>query len=191
MARLSPEQFQHLLESLARGGLEAAEAYVSIHKKLVLYFETQGCASPPDQADKTIDIVARRLAEGSLMENTIGFFWGVARKVRLEDRRTANRTVPIPEGFHPTAPDRSIDDTLTVTQICLDRCLNLLPKPDRDLIMEYYEGDKRTKINARRTLAERLEVSPENLRKKASRIRTLLKKCVVDCLKDEERRRIS
>ena len=63
--------------------------------------------------------------------------------------------------------------------------LDRLPAESRELIVEYYREDKRGRIDARRTLAERLGVKSEALANRAQRVRDKLESCVNACLSDK------
>jgi DNA-directed RNA polymerase specialized sigma24 family protein len=65
---------------------------------------------------------------------------------------------------------------------CLRRCLGKLSPEDRDLILEYYEGDKRVKILNRKQLTERLRLNMNTVRTRALRIRQRLQACVETCM---------
>jgi hypothetical protein len=60
----------------------------------------------------------------------------------------------------------------------------LRKQPDlaRDTILAYYQGDKRTKIENRKRLAQRLNLSVKTLRMQTLRLREKLESCVVDCV---------
>ena len=62
---LTKEAFDGLLAWLDADPHEAARKYEQIRRSLIRFFETRRCATPGDQADKVIDRVARRLAEGA------------------------------------------------------------------------------------------------------------------------------
>ena len=64
---------------------------------------------------------------------------------------------------------------------CLDRCLQTLQTGQRELITEYYRGERAAKIEHRAALAERLGVTSNALSIRACRIRTLLERCVKTC----------
>ena len=64
---------------------------------------------------------------------------------------------------------------------CLDQCLGQLAADDRALILEYYRGVQRAKIEQRRELAARLGVTANALSIRAWRIRDKLETCVKAC----------
>jgi len=61
----------------------------------------------------------------------------------------------------------------------VDRCLQQLDADERTLILEYYQGEQRTKIEQRRKLAARLGLTPNALSIRACRIRGRLEACVL------------
>ena len=64
---------------------------------------------------------------------------------------------------------------------CLDRCLGRLDPDEALLILEYYRGEQRAKIEQRRRLAAELELSPNALSIRACRIRDKLEACIAQC----------
>ena len=88
-----------------------------------------------------------------------------------ESLRKTNLLVELP-AEHPAPPvagDAS-ERLLTV----LDSCLRMLPDGDRELIVEYYRGEQREKIEHRRALAARFGVSINALTIRACRLRNRL-----------------
>jgi DNA-directed RNA polymerase specialized sigma24 family protein len=65
---------------------------------------------------------------------------------------------------------------------CLQHCLRDLSPENRELILQYYQGDKRAKIENRRQLSDRLGVAINSLRMRALRLREQLQTCVEECL---------
>ena len=65
---------------------------------------------------------------------------------------------------------------------CLDRCAQSLPLETRTMILAYYEGKERARIENRRRLAEGLGVPMNSLRIRVHRIREKLEECLLNCL---------
>jgi DNA-directed RNA polymerase specialized sigma24 family protein len=65
---------------------------------------------------------------------------------------------------------------------CLDRCLEGLTVDSRQLIVDYYQEERRAKIELRQQLAEKLGIPLNALRIRAHRIRATLEKCVTKCV---------
>jgi len=70
---------------------------------------------------------------------------------------------------------------------CLDRCMRALPADDAQLILDYYRGEQRVKIEQRRRLAEERHLSANALKVRACRIREKLEACINACRADRER----
>lgn len=65
---------------------------------------------------------------------------------------------------------------------CLEKCAAKLEPASREIIISYYAGAERAKINNRRAMAEKLGVSPNALSIRACRIREKLEICIGKCL---------
>jgi DNA-directed RNA polymerase specialized sigma24 family protein len=65
---------------------------------------------------------------------------------------------------------------------CFDKCLEGLSSERRFLIVEYYQQERRDKIDRRQKLAERLGIPQNALRIRAHRIRVALENCITECL---------
>src|SRR5206468_187108 len=65
---LTKAAFDDLLECLSPDREQAAAAYEEIRRKLITFFEFRGCLSSQDQADETINRVARRIQEGEIIQ---------------------------------------------------------------------------------------------------------------------------
>ena len=87
--------------------------------------------------------------------------------------RIRNRPVP------PAPPDVThVDEGIYK---CLDDCMQKLPEENRQLVLRYYQDEKKVKIDNRQILAEELGIAINALRIRAHRIRLLLRKCVQEC----------
>lgn len=174
---LTETGFHRLLGFLDRDRELAGRKYEAIQRKLVKFFAYRGCASPEELADTTIDRVTRRLVEGEEIRanDPSVYFYGVARNVAREfwSARDTRPPEPLPAPEPVDADDRLV---------CLDQCLERLGPEARQLILEYYEGQGRHKIENRQRLATELRISQSALRLRAQRIREQLEKCVRRCV---------
>jgi DNA-directed RNA polymerase specialized sigma24 family protein len=64
-------------------------------------------------------------------------------------------------------------------------CLGQLPPEQRELILSYYQGDKRDKIKNRSGLTRTLGISAGTLRMRALRLRASLQLCAESCLQHQ------
>jgi DNA-directed RNA polymerase specialized sigma24 family protein len=151
------------------------EIYQRIRHKLIRLFRWRGSDDPDDLADETFDRVRRRLPDrSSYVGDPAHYVCGVARLVFLESLR--QRRLPVP----PPRPEKDEHDEKALD--CLDECLNCLSRVERDLILEYYRGEKRAKIDHREKLARSLGTSANALRIQTCRLRGQLRKCVSECM---------
>ena len=114
------------------------------------------------------------LAEGYTGDPAL-YFYGVAHKVHLEYVR--RKPAPAP----PPLPTESSDEIERESD-CLERCMRQLTADNRELLMQYYQEEKRAKINQRKQLAEQLGIALNALRIRAYRIRATPQQCVPHCL---------
>src|SRR5262249_30866670 len=68
---------------------------------------------------------------------------------------------------------------------CLESCTGKLDPASRDLIIRYYHGKERVKIENRRQMAADLGISVNALSIRACRIRDKLEDCVKKCAERE------
>ena len=147
------------------------------------FFEWRAIESADEHADETINRVARRIDEGQNVENLKSYFYGVARMVFMEALKDRERA-PVafddaPQSLRQQAPEQIEPDARV---LCLDRCLDSLTPHNRKLIVDYYQEERRAKIELRQELAERLQIPLNALRIRAHRIRLSLEKCITNCL---------
>ena len=65
---------------------------------------------------------------------------------------------------------------------CLERCLGNLSAENRELILQYYQGEKGAKIENRKSLTDRFKIPLNTLRMRALRLREKLQVCVENCM---------
>lgn len=196
---LTDDAFRRLLAWLDEGTDSGGARYLEMRRRLVAYFDRRRCAAPDDLADETLNRVARRLDEegGSVDASPAHFCYLTARFVLLEALRAPGaggemRNLDDLAGSSRWAatlasPEEAPGEEREMLLACLDRCLAALSAPDRDLILGYYSGERRVKIERRRGLAGRLGVSVNALAIRAARIRARLEHCVSGCAEGNER----
>jgi RNA polymerase sigma factor (sigma-70 family) len=191
---LTPEAFNALLVCLDADLERAAQKYENIRRKLIKFFECRGCLSSEEQADETINRVARRISEGKQIwtADPSAYFYGVARRILLEywgaPERDLLNTECLPPRAHPSTGKRDFNDaereqacTERLLQV-LEQCIEELPAENRDLIIRYYQGEKSDKIRNRKAMAHQLGIPPNALRIRVHRIREKLERAIEDRL---------
>jgi DNA-directed RNA polymerase specialized sigma24 family protein len=175
--RVNQEAFDQLLGWLNPEREQAAARYEEIRRRLIMIFTCRGCPEAEDLADETFDRVTRKVQE--IAPTYIGdpalYFYGVAHNVHLEYVRKQFRSVPAP-------PPALVEDEVTPAYECLEECMRKLSAAERALVLQYYQEEKRAKIEQRKLLAERLGIALNALRIRAYRIRATLQKCVQACV---------
>ncbi len=181
------QAFEKLLAALAPDREEAGREYQRLRIKLIRYFEWRTVVPGDDWADETFNRVARRLDEGKVIDDVIGFIFGVARHLCQEAIRDRDKE-PAPldethESQYAPAPDSVEPDE---REDCFDRCMEKLLPENRNLILEYYQEERRAKIQIRQRMAERLHIPLNALRIRAHRIRLTLEKCIKECMETQQ-----
>ena len=177
---LTKEAFDKLLESLAPDRDSAANKYLEIRANLLKFFEWRGCPFPEDHADETFNRVARKIVDGEEIRNHAAYIIGVARLLVLEIIKANTKQREALNEFQ--AVDTTYDELAEIRIECLQNCLQQLPADSRELIMEYYQGDKSAKIENRKRLGTRLGLTINTLRMRAQRLRDRLQVCVESCV---------
>lgn len=179
--KLTSEAFNKLLLNLAPDRTLAGERYEVIRCKLIRFFEWRDCPRPDERADETINRVIRRIDQGEKLENPSTYVYGVARMLLLEiykEREREKNALQEVALTSRSAPDESDDSRAS----CLERCLEALPTENRELIIQYYQGEGHSKIENRKQLAERWSLPLNALRIRALRLREKLEVCIKGCL---------
>ncbi|HSE16170.1 MAG TPA: hypothetical protein VLB46_03910 [Pyrinomonadaceae bacterium] len=179
---LNQEAFDKLLVAFDEDRDTAGRKYLEIRNNLTRFFEWRGCSFPEDHADETINRMAKRVAEGEQILNHSGYAMGVARLLLLEINKGRQREqtalAEISAAPEVYVPEDDGEHRLT----CLRSCLQTLSPDNRELILQYYQGEKGEKIGNRKKLLERLGIPVNTLRMRALRLREKLQSCVEECL---------
>jgi DNA-directed RNA polymerase specialized sigma24 family protein len=184
---LTGDALHRLLHWLDEGKDSDGLGYHEMRRELARRFKRRGCPSAEDLADKTLDRVARRLEEeGSITGiSPAQYCYTIARTVFLEYWGSPEyRQVNLDEGAEPVVDSAMVDNEREEQEKlmdCLERCMQELDPASREMIIEYYQGEKHVKIENRKVMAGRLKVSIEALRNRAVRIRARLEACISDC----------
>lgn len=180
---LTQEAFDRLLLSFGDDRDSGGTKYLEIRTHLIRFFEWRGCPFPEDHADETFNRIARRVAEGEEIQNPSGYAVGVARLLVLEIIKGRQREQVALNEMTTTSSEVSNEPDDGEERIgCLRTCLNGLSIENRQLITEYYEGEKGDKIQNRKKLVEKLGIPVNTLRMRALRLRDRLQGCVEECL---------
>jgi DNA-directed RNA polymerase specialized sigma24 family protein len=180
---LTQAALDRLLACLDTDRDAAGQKYLEIRGSLLRFFEWRGCTFPEDLADETVNRVARKVSEGEEIRNHAGYFLGVGRLVLLEFYKEREREKRALGELAYSQVESCTFEELEPRADCLRRCLDGQTLDDRELILHYYQGEKRAKIENRKKLSERLKTPLNTLRMRALRVRERLQVCVADCLK--------
>lgn len=179
------EEFDALLAWLNVDRERAGVKYEEIRSKLIKILERRQCNAAEELTDETINRVSHRVKD--IAPTYVGdpalYFYGFQKNVYKEWLKWW-RDEPARLDDRPVAAPEPAEDVELIHKY-LDKCRQSLEDPeDRDLIVQYYEKEKREKIDHRKKLADSLGITLNNLRMRIHRINALLQKCIVDCLNE-------
>ena len=171
---LNRKAFDQLLESLAPDRESAGHAYERLRKRLVKFFAWERCAEPESCADETLNRIAHTLDRGEEIRKMDQYALGVARLVLLE-ARTQERKLAAAAAHVSAMPAPAGEEQALAY---LERCLEALPLAKRALLVEYYRGSGKFRIENRRRMAQELNIDRNALRNRAMRLRERVEACV-------------
>jgi DNA-directed RNA polymerase specialized sigma24 family protein len=168
--------FDELLSWLNSDRELAGQEYEDIRRRLIKLFTCRQCHEPEALSDETINRVANKVKE--IKDTFVGprapYFYAVANKVHLESLRPKPLPQPPPPALNSDEKERDY--------ACLEQCMEQQSPANRRLVLEYYRGEKRAKIDHRKKLAEQYGIALNALRIRAHRIRASLQECVEICI---------
>ena len=179
---LTKEALECFLKSLGPDPDSAGARYLEIHRNLARFFEWRGCPAPEDHADEVISRVARRLSQGEPISDPATYAIGVARFLLFEIQKDLEKDRRIAAAQPQVQPSTADAQNLERRAECLRICLEKLSPDNRELILQYYEGEKGLKVQNRKRLTEKFRLTVSTLRMRALRIRESLLQCVEDCI---------
>ena len=189
--KLTQRSFDQLLNWLDEGRNSDGQKYLEMRERLVSYFDRRNCRDPDDLADETLNRVGRRLEEEGITrsESPAKYCYIVARFVFMESLRATQKDNTLRQEIRPPYNNTFAFSEAAKKQErmlnCLEQCTTKLDSSQREIILQYYSGKERIKIERRRALAESLRITVNALSIRACRIRDKLEVCVKQCLAAE------
>ena len=182
------KSFNELLAWLHPEPETAGLIYETLRADLIRIFRWRGCSDPEGMADETIIRVTRKVGEmaASYVGSPTTYFYGVAKNLLHEyDRKRDINLLPQAEQFILPAPLTEEDDSSERLYECFERCLKRLEARERKLVIQYYDGQGKAKIDGRKRLADKLGIDLNALRVRTRRIRAKLRECIGKCVAKE------
>lgn len=182
---LNQSNFDLLLDWLDKDRKSAAEKYESIRLRLTKIFYARGCYLAEELTDDTIERVSKKVVDiaDTYEGDPAIYFYAVAKNVFREwTRKPREEELPEKATFN-----ESNNKEAELRDRCLTKCLETLSVKQSEFIVEYYKRDKKQKIELRKQMAKELNLSSEALRVRAFRIRSILQKCVLECVEKQNK----
>lgn len=166
---LTRDAWNQLLRALDPDAAQAASRYEELRRHLIALARARGLPCPEDLADQALDHVAWRLVRGALREGDVApYLRGVARQI-ADDAGRQHRRERAPDPSTLSQPPAWLDDD-PLSRLC--RCLDALPRSERQTLLEYETGIGYDRIRRRKALAAELGIPMNALRVRVHRLRT-------------------
>ena len=184
---ITESALQRLLAWLDEGTDSGGQSFLEMRRRLVAFFDRKNCLNADELADETLNRVARRLEEEGTIESDAPakYCYITARFVFMESLRAREKqAVPLDEVQEnlALATDATEEKERREKLLeCLEQCTDRLEAASREIIIRYYFGEERAKIENRRALAASLNITVNALSIRAFRIRDKLEACVGKC----------
>jgi DNA-directed RNA polymerase specialized sigma24 family protein len=187
---ITREGLEALLKCLDQSPEAAAKKLLQLRQKLALIFERKMFPHGDALVDETLDRLATKIMTEEIT-SIPAYAHRIAMNICMEAARNERKFTPLSDaagdGELPASepdPEQQVIDASEVRrkQECLRKCLSRLASGERDLILEYYVGEKQERISQRRRLAERLGLTIEALRIETNDIRNRLRKWFEICI---------
>ena len=177
---MTREEFDALLALLDPDREKAARKYEEVRNRLIRLFDVWGCTESEARADETFNRVARKAAQGLILQRSDPFPYivGVARHVFHEWLRQQQKKPPSEEWPPSVPPEEEPDFRLEH----LRQCLEILSADQRRLLLRYHEDEQR--IRSRKVLCEELGIPMNALRIRVHRLRKKVEACVKEKMRD-------
>ncbi|HWQ31589.1 MAG TPA: hypothetical protein VNQ79_01805 [Blastocatellia bacterium] len=185
-SELTRDSLAALLAFLDPDPERAGAQYVRLQTKLTRFFQGRGCATAAELADETLNRAGFRLARGEQIRALTGYLYGVARNVLrefqahhekhflpLEELSLREHPIVIPEALPEL---RGAEEKVETMLVCLEQCLSEMAADSRHLLLEYYQDERRARIEHRKMMAIRLGITLSTLRIRVWRIREALER---------------
>lgn len=156
-----------------------AEKYEKINTRIIRIYRNRGWPRPEEIADETADRICRKVKRlrVTYKGDPAIYFYAVAKRVYWEFIRA--------DGWEDSSmpPDPPLiidgdDEGLELRHAWLEYCLETLKSESRQLILRFYQGEKREKIENRKRLAAELGITARALSLRALHIRQKLYACM-------------
>ena len=181
--QLNRDAFEGLLLQLSTDRMRAGEEYLLLRRNLVRFFESRNVSGADEASDEVFDRMARKIQNGEIIEKPASYACGIARLVALEHyKKPIFQELPnnLDELKSFAANQENGDDKESKLK-CLESCLDTLSDENRQIVLTYYEGEGRNKIEIRQLLGAKLGIPQNALCKRVIRLREKLEKCVARC----------
>ena len=178
----SSETFEKLLSLLHADRDQAGTEYELLRVRLITYFERRACPVADWLTDEVLNRLMRRLEEGEHILEPMHYAYGIAKWIWVEYQKKSQREASSLDEL-PPIPVEWLGEWMEQTdaqqwQARLYDCLNELPEEDRYLLLQYLCQEEMKNKEARKALADAMQLSALALRLRVHRFKARLAECL-------------
>lgn len=179
------EEFRALLARLDPNETEATKKYQHLRENLVRHcFKAHEFLRADELADKTLDILARKLSSEDIVK-VDSYAFKILDNLLLANYRRRRPTISLSEDTPAKDnPERTVIEKIDGEQKveCFLQCVRRLKTTERWLLFAYHPHEECDVEERRRQIASKLGIGAATLRVRMSRIRTRMLSCFNDCV---------
>lgn len=171
------EEFGKLLAWLHADTEEAGRKFNFIQARVTKVLSSRGCVDAEALADEVCNRVAVRIDKVvANFTDPVRCFLGFMDHVFHEDLREQQRVAKA------IMPERRPSEELEQEDQCLEHCLQRLEQRERQLFVNYFQGEDQSRIDRRKNLAAENGLTMNALRIRAHHLRKAMHDCLMGCL---------
>jgi DNA-directed RNA polymerase specialized sigma24 family protein len=181
--------YELLLNSFGTDPVEAGRLLQLQRDKIIAYFDFKGSGIIEGDrlTDEVFDIAIKNLQDGEPIQNIRAYLHGIAKLVLCNYYREVEHDQRKLEEYQYLlktkilSADEGEEERETLRIECNRRCLQQIDSANKELLIEYSRGS----AQAREALSQRHGISRNSLTIRINRIRSDLRKCKTECMKNK------
>lgn len=180
-SKMTPDDFQELLLWLdpkpdgtdVPNADRGAEKHEKIRQRIIRIYNNRGYHRSEEVADVALERVGQKAKKlrPTYQGDPSLYIYAVAKRVYHEFLREDNLVIP-------PLPPKDDPQEVELRHAWLQHCLETLKPDNRELILSFYQGEKREKIENRKRLAAQLGITSKALSLRMLQIRRKLYDCM-------------
>ncbi len=175
---MTAESLKQLLNAFSSDPAAAGDAFQKLRESLNRYFTVKGDSAPETATDETLDRVARKISEGTAIEDMTKYGFAAARFVYLERLRLEQKQTTAAKTFYEAHEARAKGEERDDFAL-MRECFGEMSEADRQILRNYFADLPSAELVVRRQdLIDEQQITLNQMRLKIFRLRKRLQNCV-------------